>query len=120
MVDAIKVYFSNIWSKLLSIAKYIIKSLRFITVYIILLLSYLYGFKPLFLAIPIIVWVITSVLNIYLNKKNLGDNIPVPNERFTEDVGDGEITIRNDRIQELILYTNDLENWLKEKGYTKQ
>ena len=36
----------------------------------------------------------------------------------TEDVGDGEIRIVSDRLQELILYTNNLENWFRDNGYT--
>lgn len=118
MVKAIKTYISNILNGSLKIAKYVFKSLRFITPYFLLLTK---DYLPLWLllVIPVIVWVITSVANIYLNQKNLGDRIPVPEQRFTEDLGDGEIVVKNDRIQELILYTYDVEEWLKEKGYTR-
>ena len=118
MVKAITIYLSLLKDRLLSLGKYIIHSLRFIIPYIILLFVYLYGFSIWVVILPVIVWVITSVFNIYLNQKNLGSNLPIPNERFTEDVGEGEIVIRNDRIQEMILYVNDLENWLRTNGYT--
>lgn len=122
MIKAIQIYISLVSEKLLSVAKYLSKSLRFITPYIILLIVKLYGFTKVVtlvaLLFPLTIWVITSVVNIYLNRKNLGDRFPIPNERFTEDVGDGEIRITNNRLQELILYTNDLENWFRANGYT--
>lgn len=122
MIKAIQIYVSLVSEKLLSVAKHLSKSLRFITPYIILFIVKLYGFTKVVtlvaLLFPLAIWVITSVVNIYLNRKNLGDRMPIPNERFTEDVGDGEIRIANNRLQELILYTNDLENWFRANGYT--
>ena len=122
MIDAIKIYVSLVLEKLLSVAKYICKSLRFITPYILLLLVNVYGFTRtsllIMLILPLFVWVITSVIDIYLNRKGLGSRFPIPDERFTEDVGDGEIRIANNKIQELILYTNKLENWFRDNGYT--
>lgn len=118
MIKAIQIYLSLIRDRFLSLGKYIILSLRFITPYVILLLTQIYGFCFIYLLLPLVVWVITSVFDIYLSNKGLGSRIPKPIERFTEDIGDGEIVIRNDRLQELILYTNDLENWLRANGYT--
>lgn len=45
-----------------------------------------------------------------------GDEVPVPRERFTQTSNDGEVTVRVDRTQELILYVCDLENYLERKG----
>lgn len=51
----------------------------------------------------------------YSDKKGKGSTIPVPKIRFTEEDEDGEISIRNERIQELILYMDDLENYFERK-----
>lgn len=68
------------------------------------------------LFIPIIVFVLTYFIKAYTNKVGKGTTIPVPEKRFTEVDDDGEVSIENNRLQELILYTADLEDWLKRKG----
>lgn len=66
--------------------------------------------------IPILVFAITSFIRAYANRIGKGQTLPTPNERFTEVDEDGEVSIRNDRLQELILYIADLEDWLERKG----
>lgn len=66
--------------------------------------------------IPLVIYVITYFLRAYANKIGKGTTIPVPRERFTEVDDDGEVSIDNDRVQELILYLADLEDWLSRKG----
>lgn len=68
------------------------------------------------LFIPIIFCVIAYVLRSYANKIGKGTTIPVPKKRFTEVDDYGEVSITNDRIQELILYLADLEDWFERKG----
>lgn len=68
------------------------------------------------LFIPIIFCVITYYIRSYANKIGKGTAIPVPEKRFTEVNDDGEVSIANNRIQELILYLADLEDWLERKG----
>lgn len=68
------------------------------------------------LFIPIIFCVITYYLRSYANKIGKGTTIPVPDKRFTEVDDYGEVSIPNNRIQELILYLADLEDWLERKG----
>lgn len=68
------------------------------------------------LFLPIIFYMITYVLRSYANKIGKGTTIPVPEKRFTEVDDYGEVNIRQDRIQELILYVADLEDWLERKG----
>lgn len=68
------------------------------------------------LFIPILFCVITYYIHSYANKIGKGTTIPVPEKRFTEVDDDGEVSIRNSRIQELILYLADLEDWLERKG----
>ena len=68
------------------------------------------------LFIPVVFCVIIYVLRSYADKIGKGTNIPVPDKRFTEVDDYGEASIPNDRIQELILYLADLEDWLERKG----
>lgn len=68
------------------------------------------------LFIPIVVYVIIYYLRSYANKIGKGMTIPVPEKRFTEVDDYGEVSIPNNRIQELILYLADLEDWLERKG----
>ena len=68
------------------------------------------------LLLPIIFCIITYILRSYANKIGKGITIPVPDKRFTEVDDYGEVSIPNNRIQELILYLADLEDWLERKG----
>lgn len=68
------------------------------------------------LFIPIIFIVIIFYLKSTANKLGKGTTIPIPDKRFTKVEDDGEVTIENKRIQELILYLADLEDWLERKG----
>lgn len=68
------------------------------------------------LFIPIIFCVIIYVFRSYANKIGKGTTIPVPEKRFTEVDDYDEVSIPNNRIQELILYVADLEDWLERKG----
>lgn len=69
------------------------------------------------IAIPIVVCIIVYYLRSLANKFGKGSSIPIPEKRFTEvDDESGEVNVRNDRVQELILYLADLEDWLERKG----
>ena len=82
---------------------------------------YLLGFnskemgKEIF--IPVLVMFIVYFLRSLANKLGTGDIVPVPVKRFTIEGEDGEISIENNRIQELILYLADLEDYLERKGF---
>lgn len=67
------------------------------------------------LLIPLIFHVIMYYIKSIANKIGKGLTIPVPEKRFTE-IDDGEVNIEQKRVQELILYTADLEDWLERKG----
>lgn len=67
-------------------------------------------FIPLFFAV--VIYILKSVAN----KIGKGVTIPLPGKRFTEVDDDGEVSIENKRVQELILYVADLEDWLERKG----
>lgn len=63
----------------------------------------------------VIVWLVCIVALRWTAKYyGVDDDLPVPNERFTE-VEKGEVSIDKARLQELILYVAELEDWV-EKG----
>lgn len=68
------------------------------------------------LFIPIVVYIVIYYIRSYANKIGKGHTIPIPDKRFTEVDDYGEVSIENNRIQELILYLADLEDWLERKG----
>lgn len=63
--------------------------------------------------------IIAVILRVYsvANSAAVG-GMPIPAKRFTIDAGGGEIQVETDRLQELILYTADLEDWLDVMGYS--
>lgn len=104
--------------------KYLIKlidiSIPYIYAYISILLyrdrnGLIIGYEVL---IPIIAYIILSVLNNFLNKINKGYDIPLPRERFTTLNDNGNVSVDNSSINDIILYLYDLEEYLKSKGYT--
>ena len=66
--------------------------------------------------IPILFAIVIYYLKSSANKIGKGITIPVPDKRFTEVDDDGEVNIEQNRLQELILYIADLEDWLERKG----
>lgn len=66
--------------------------------------------------IPLAFIVLIFYLKSTANKIGKGITIPVPDKRFTNVEDDGEVTIENKRIQELILYVADLEDWMEKRG----
>lgn len=68
------------------------------------------------LFLPLVFIVIIYYLKSAANKLGKGTTIPLPDKRFTQVDEDGEVSIENRRIQELILYLADLEDWMERKG----
>jgi hypothetical protein len=68
------------------------------------------------ICIPLVCALVIYYIRSTANKLGKGITIPVPDERFTEVDDDGEVSIKHDRVQELLLYTADLEDWLERKG----
>lgn len=66
--------------------------------------------------IPLIFILIIYYFKSIANKIGKGITVPVPNKRFTEVSDDGEVSIEQSKLQELILYVADLEDWLEKKG----
>lgn len=70
------------------------------------------------LLVPIAMMIIASFIKYYANMIGKGDMCPIPVERFTEiDEENGIVSIDNSRVQEMILYVGDVEEFLKRKGY---
>lgn len=65
---------------------------------------------------PIVFIVVIYYLRSAANKIGKGITIPIPDKRFTQVDDDGEVSIEHNRVQELLLYTADLEDWLERKG----
>lgn len=66
--------------------------------------------------IPLVVGIVVYYLHGIGNRANKGSSVPVPAERFTTVDEDGEVTIQQSRLSELIIYTADLEDWLTKRG----
>lgn len=68
------------------------------------------------LIIPIVFTIVIYYLKSSANKIGKGITVPIPTKRFTEVDDEGEVSIEHDRLQELLLYVADLEDWLERKG----
>lgn len=75
--------------------------------------KFTYGYD---LIIPIIIVMITYFLHSAANKTGKGNACPVPTKRFTTVSEDGEVSIEHSRLQELLLYMADLEDWMERKN----
>lgn len=67
--------------------------------------------------IPILCMVVVHCVKEFANKSGKGNTIPIPTKRFTEVDNDGEVSIENNRIQELLLYVADLEDYMERKRW---
>ena len=67
------------------------------------------------LFIPILFCLVIFYIKSYANKIGKGSTVPIPNKRFTE-IDDDEVFINNNRLQELLLYMADLEDWFERNG----
>lgn len=47
---------------------------------------------------------------------NCGKDFPIPYKRFTNDSPDDGVTVKSEDLQEMILYMNDVENFLEREG----
>lgn len=68
------------------------------------------------LFVPLVVFLAIYFVGSFANHIGKGENIPVPEKRFTE-VDDGEVSIPVSRQDEMLFYLADLEDYLERKGY---
>ena len=64
--------------------------------------------------IPLCIFFVSSLIHRVANKNNVGDSIPVPRKRFTEETQDG-YSIKQDDINEIIIYLGEVEDYLEKK-----
>lgn len=67
--------------------------------------------------IPILCTVVIHYVREFANKSGKGNTIPIPSKRFTEVDEDGEVSVENNRLQELLLYVADLEDYMERKRW---
>lgn len=69
--------------------------------------------------LPFIIVVAGLVLKSYARVSGTDhSDIPVPYDRFTEvDYDSGQVDVETKRLQEMILYMADLEDWFARNGY---
>lgn len=67
--------------------------------------------------IPILCTVVIHYVKEFANKSGKGNTIPIPAKRFTEVDDDGEVSVDNKRLQELLLYVADLEDYMTRKRW---
>ncbi len=65
--------------------------------------------------IPVLTMLVIWYIRSFANKVGKGTTIPRPAKRFTEVSSDGEINIPQERLEELIIYMADLEDWMERK-----
>ena len=70
-----------------------------------------------FLIVPIAIHILACFLKYYANVIGTGDICPVPVKRFTESDDKGMVSVDNSRVQEMLLYVADVEDYLERKGY---
>lgn len=68
------------------------------------------------LLIPLVVFLLVKYINGVADRIGQGTQIPMPQKRFTKIDSDGEVTVEKERLQEMLLYVADVEEWLKRKG----
>lgn len=83
--------------------------------------QYVFGYRGKFgvggeLFLPLVFAAVIYIIRQFANKIGKGSSIPVPRKRFTEVDDDGEVSVDQSRLQELILYVADVEDWLERHG----
>lgn len=69
--------------------------------------------------LPVVLLIIGFILKSYARVSgNDHYDLPVPHNRFTRvDDANGQVDVEYDRVQEMILYMADLEDWFDRNGY---
>ena len=77
-----------------------------------------YNFKSLYLSLLLsfIMISISVFLKVFADIVNAGKDIPIPYKRFTKDDEYDGVTVSKSDLDGMIVYMNDLENWLESQG----
>ena len=58
------------------------------------------------------------IVSKYLKYSEVEDTgFPVPVKRFTSESRDGEVSVEKSRLQEMIIYVSEVEDWLESSGF---
>lgn len=116
-VDAIDSIISFFESNLLNIANLLNIMLPFVMFYLGYMFSSEHAEVVILLAIsiPAITGALIYMFRGVANKIGKGTTMPMPEKRFTSVDDFGEASVDVDRVQELILYVADLEDWIERK-----
>lgn len=68
------------------------------------------------IVVPILVGLVTYYAKEISNRSGKGKTVPMPARRFTTVDDDGEVTVDQARLHEMILYVADLEDWFAKRG----
>lgn len=67
-------------------------------------------------ALELLLILISCFLSYFSKELNGGINFPESRKRFTKEDEDGEVTIETKRLQEMILWVAEVEDWMERKG----
>ena len=96
------------------------KAIQIITPFIMFYLGARYEITRygiiMWIAFPIISFGISAMINWIASNYENDFYFPLPKERFTKIDSDGEVSIESKRVQELILWVAEIEDWAERKG----
>lgn len=69
------------------------------------------------LFVPVVLWTVANFIKNVAIKMNRGPHIPKPTERFTVVDEDGIVSVEQDRLEEMLIYMSDLEDYMERKGW---
>ena len=116
LLDVTKDAFRNVWYFIENNLMNFAKLLNFVLPFGMYFIGKYIDSTLIGIWVPIAFFVMIYYLKSTANMIGKGITIPIPDERFTEVDDDGEVSIKHERLQELLLYTADLEDWLERKG----
>lgn len=58
-----------------------------------------------------------GILKSYASHANRGSSMPIPYQRFTQVSDDGEVSVDNGRLSEMLIFMADYEDWLERQGH---
>lgn len=90
--------------------------------YVIIASSYLVGCSAIvsmnMFWLTVLAQSVCFITSKYLKYNKVEDTgFPVPSKRFTSESRDGEVSIEKNRLQEMILYVSEVEDWLESSGF---
>lgn len=68
------------------------------------------------LLLPIVLFFIVKVLKEYAKKKNIVDEMPIPDKRYTRVDEEGNVHMDRNKYMEMMIYVANVENYLERHG----